>query len=78
MSFGYAIVNRRAAASPHIRDDEGRNRLLACVQDAVRNHDKPTLRGAVLLLWANQHLDDLWRLEARLGERANISRSPAR
>jgi hypothetical protein len=28
-----------------------------------------------VLLWASQHLDNLWRLEARLGERATSARS---
>jgi hypothetical protein len=27
-----------------------------------------------MLLWASQHLDNLWRLEAHLGERARAAR----
>ena len=29
----------------------------------------------LVLLWASQHLDNLWRLEAHLGERANAARA---
>jgi uncharacterized membrane protein YccC len=78
VALGYAIVNRRPAPPPHIRDDEGRSRLLACVSDAARAGDGATARAALGLLWANQHLDNLWRLEAHLGERANTARAGSR
>jgi len=31
--------------------------------------------AALVLLWASQHLDSLWRLEAHLGERPNAARA---
>jgi uncharacterized membrane protein YccC len=68
VSFGYALVNRRAVSPPHIRDADGRRRLLACVRDAARGRDEATVRSALLLLWASQHLDNLWKLESHLGE----------
>jgi uncharacterized membrane protein YccC len=71
VTLGYALVNRRPVPPPHIRDAEGRSRLLACVRDAARGRDKATVKAALVLLWASQHLDNLWRLEAHLGERAN-------
>jgi hypothetical protein len=49
---------------PHIRDDEGRSRLLVCVRDAARTGDDGVARAALVLLWTSQHLDNLWRLEA--------------
>ena len=52
---------------------EGRSRLLACVRDAARGRDKETVHAALVLLWASQHLDNLWRLEAHLGERARAA-----
>jgi hypothetical protein len=70
VSFGYALTNRRPAPPPHLRDEEGHSRLLACVRDAARGRDKATVRAALVLLWASQHLDNLWRLEAHLVERA--------
>ena len=39
--------------------------------------DKATVNAALVLLWASQHLDNLWRLEAHLAERANASRAAA-
>jgi uncharacterized membrane protein YccC len=74
VALGYAFTNNRAIPPPHIRDTDGRNRLLACVRDAARTRDKPTIHAAVVLLWASQHLDNLWRLEAHLGERARAAR----
>jgi uncharacterized membrane protein YccC len=75
LSFGYALVNVRTVPPPHIRDTEGRGLLLECVRAAGRAADKETMRGAVVLLWASQHLDSLWRLEARVSERVNIARA---
>jgi hypothetical protein len=74
VTLGDALVNGRAAPLPHIRDDEGRTRLLACVRDAARGRDNAAVEAALVLLWASQHLDNLWRLEAHLGERANAAR----
>lgn len=71
VTLGYALVNGRPVPPPHIRDAEGSSRLLACVRDAARGGDEATVKAALVLLWASQHLDNLWRLEAHLGERAN-------
>jgi uncharacterized membrane protein YccC len=79
VALGYALVNSRLVPPPHIRDTEGNRRLLACVRDAARGRDHATVKTALVLLWTSQHLDNLWRLEAHLGERANVARetSPA-
>ena len=68
VTLGYALVNDRPVPPPHIRDTEGRSRLLECVRTAARNDG--TVHAALVLLWASQHLDNLWRLEGHLGERA--------
>jgi uncharacterized membrane protein YccC len=70
VTLGYALVNDRPVPPPHIRDSEGASRLLACVRDAVRDREKETVKAGLVLLWASQHLDNLWRLEAHLGQRA--------
>jgi uncharacterized membrane protein YccC len=75
VTLGYALVNGRPVPPPHIRDADGASRLLACVRDAARGRDKETVKAALVLLWASQHLDNLWRLEAHLGERANAARA---
>ena len=75
VTLAYALVNDQPVPPPHIRDAEGRSRLLACVRDAARGRDEQTVRAALVLLWASQHLDNLSRLEAHLGERAATARS---
>jgi uncharacterized membrane protein YccC len=75
VSLGYALVNDRPVPPPHLRDADGRTRLLACVRDAARGRDKPTVHAALQLLWASQHIDNLWRLEAHLGERGPATAS---
>ena len=50
-----------------------RSALIACVRDAARSRDKATVHAALALLWTSQHLDNLWRFEGRLGERANTA-----
>jgi hypothetical protein len=75
VALGYALVNDQPVASPHVRDSEGSSRLLACVRDAARGRDEATVRAALVLLWASQHLENLRRLEAHLGERANAARA---
>jgi len=75
VALGYAIVNRRPVPPPHIRDNEGRRRLVACVRDAARTGDGATVTAALVLLWTSQHIDNLWRLEAHLGKRATEARS---
>ena len=57
------------------RDAEGRRRLLACVREAAAAGDETKLRPALVLLWASQHLDNLWRLESHLGRRAQEASS---
>ena len=66
VTLGYALENDRPMPPPHIRDTEGRTRMLACVREASRSGDRGSLYGAIVLLWASQHLDSLWRLEAHL------------
>jgi uncharacterized membrane protein YccC len=75
LSLGYALVNVRPVPPAHIRDTEGRQLLLECVRDGVRGDDKATARGAIVLLWVTQHLDNLWRLEERIAERVNTARA---
>jgi uncharacterized membrane protein YccC len=75
LSLGYALMNERPIPPPHIRDTEGRGLLLECVREAARSGKKEMVRGALVLLWTSQHLDNLWRMEARLGERVSTGRA---
>jgi uncharacterized membrane protein YccC len=75
IALGDSLVHATAVPPPHIRDTEGRRRLLECVREAVASGDKTKLRPALVLLWASQHLDNLWRLESHLGRDASASPS---
>jgi uncharacterized membrane protein YccC len=70
-----SLVHATAAPPPHIRNADDRTRLLECVREAVASGDKTKLRPALVLLWASQHLDNLWRLESHLGRHAFASGS---
>jgi hypothetical protein len=59
-----------------VRDADGKRRLLACVREAVAGIDETKRRPALVLLWASQHLDNLWRLEAYLGRHATEASRP--
>ena len=71
VTLGDSLVHGSAVPRPHIPDAEGRRRLLACVREAVAGGDETKLRPALVLLWASQHLDNLWRLESHLGRHAS-------
>ena len=70
VTLGDSLINATVVPPPHVRDTEGRRRLLDCVRDAVAGSDPTHARSALVLLWTNQHLDNLWRLESHLGRSA--------
>ncbi len=75
VTLGDALAHSTTVPPPHVRDAIGRRRLLECVRDAVAGDDKAMIRPALGLLWASQHLDTLWQLEAHLGRHAARTRS---
>jgi uncharacterized membrane protein YccC len=70
VTLGDSFLHSNAIPPPHIRDAEGRARLLECVRAAVSGGGRTNARSALVLVWANQHLDNLWRLESHLGRAA--------
>jgi len=77
VTLGDSFVHSTAIPPPHIRDAQGRAQLLECVRAAVSSGDGANARSALVLLWANQHLDALWRLESHLGKLAEQAARPA-
>jgi hypothetical protein len=69
ITLGDSFLHSTVIPPPHVRDTEGRARLLECVRAAISD-DGVQARSALVLLWANQHLDALWRLESHLGRLA--------
>ena len=76
VTLGDSFVHSTAIPPPHIRDAQGRAQLLDCVHAAVSSGDGANARSALVLLWANQHLDALWRLESHLGKLAEQAARP--
>jgi uncharacterized membrane protein YccC len=70
VTLGDSFLHSTAIPPPHVRDTEGRTRLLECVRAALSGGGATNARSALVLLWANQHLDALWRLESHLGSLA--------
>jgi Fusaric acid resistance protein-like len=77
ITLGDSFIHSTAIPPPHVRDSQGRRRLLDCVRAAVAGGDKAKIRSALVLLWTNQHLDSLWRLESHLGRSAAEASSDA-
>jgi uncharacterized membrane protein YccC len=74
VTLGDALINATTVPQPHVRDAEGRRRLVDCVRDALASGDKTRMRPALDLIWASQHLDALWQLEEHLGRHAAQAR----
>jgi hypothetical protein len=77
ITLGDSFIHSTAIPPPHIRDTQGRRRLLDCVRATVAGGDGTTVPLALNLLWTNQHLDSLWRLESHLGRSAAQASSTA-
>jgi uncharacterized membrane protein YgaE (UPF0421/DUF939 family) len=76
VTLGDSFVHASPVPPPHVRDAEGKRRLLDCVREAVAGIDESKRRPALVLLWTSQHLDNLWRLEAYLGRHATEASRP--
>ncbi len=76
ITLGDSFLHSTVIPPPHVRDTQGRARLLECVRATVSG-DGANARSALVLLWANQHLDALWRLESHLGRLAAQASTPA-
>jgi uncharacterized membrane protein YccC len=70
VTLGDALVRGTTVPPPHVRDTEGRRRLVDCVREAISSGDRTRVRPALDLIWASQHLDTLWELEEHLGSHA--------
>ena len=76
VTLGDSLVNGTAVPPPERRDPVARKRLLHCTREAISRGEPATARSALLVLWASEHLDMLWRLEERLGRGQDLG-SPA-
>jgi uncharacterized membrane protein YccC len=67
-SLGDALADGGGAPAQHEPDTRRLRRVLQCAHQAVTADDEAQIAPALSLLWASQYLDNLWRLEAHLGE----------
>ena len=67
VTLGDSLVNGTAVPPPERRDPAARQRLLQCTRMAISAGQPAEARNALLVLWASEHLDMLWRLEEHLG-----------
>jgi hypothetical protein len=67
VTLGDSVVNGTAVPPPELRDPAARQRLLHCTRAAISGGPPAVARDALVVLWASEHLDTLWRLEERLG-----------
>jgi uncharacterized membrane protein YccC len=74
VALGDSLTNATTVPPPHVRDAEGRRRLVDCVRDALASGDTPRMRPALDLIWTSQHLDALWQLEEHLSRHATQAR----
>jgi hypothetical protein len=71
VQLGDALAHGAAIPPPHVRDLDGRARMLDCVRKTIAERAEPKIDSALALLWASRYLDGLWRLESHLGEHAS-------
>ena len=76
VTLGDSLVNGTAVPPPERRDATARQQLLQCTRGAISSGQPMVARNALLVLWAYEHLETLWRLEERLG-RGPDSEPPA-
>ena len=77
VAFADALVDQNVVPAPHLRDRDGRRRLFECAQHAAASRDGRSRQAALVLVLAVQHLENLRRLEAHLGERVDVAGAPA-
>jgi uncharacterized membrane protein YccC len=76
VTLGDSLVNGTAVPPPERRAPMARKHLLQCTREAISGGQPAVARNALMVLWANEHLDELWRLEEHLG-RGQVSSPPA-
>jgi uncharacterized membrane protein YccC len=66
VSLADALVERKAVPPPRPRDDDDGTQVVRCVRQALADGDGSMIGPALSLLWAGEHLDNLWELGADL------------
>jgi uncharacterized membrane protein YccC len=79
VTLGDSVVNGTAVPPPEQRGRAARKHMLECTRQAIGSGLPAVARNALMVLWASEHLDALWRLEQHLGRaRESDQAEPAR
>jgi uncharacterized membrane protein YccC len=73
VTLGDSLANGTSIPEPQGPDRHDRHRLLQDARDSIADGNNGALRGALLVLWASEHLDMLRQMEAHLGEQAAVA-----
>jgi uncharacterized membrane protein YccC len=68
-----SLANRTTVPRPQAADPPDRQRLMHEVRDYIASGDAPARHGALLVLWASEHLDILRRLEGQLADEVSAA-----
>ena len=77
VTLGDSIVNGTALPPPERREQAARSGMLQCTRQAISTGQPAVARNALLMLWASEHLDMLWRLEGHLGRARDTGQAAA-
>jgi uncharacterized membrane protein YccC len=67
VTLGDSIAHGTSVPPPQRRDPDGRSRLLACTRQEMTSGQATQALDALIVLWVNEHLEMLGRLEGHLG-----------
>ena len=67
VTLGDSIAHGTSVPPPQRRDPAMRSRLLACTRQEITSGQPAQARDALLMLWVDEHLEMLWRMERHLG-----------
>ena len=67
VTLGDSVAHGTAVPPPQRRDPAARSHLLQCTREAISGGQPAGAHDALLVLWVNEHLEMLWRLERHLG-----------
>ncbi len=76
VTLGDSIAHGTAVPPPQRRDPAVRSRLLECTRREISSGRPAHARDALIVLWVNEHLEALWRLEHHLGRPAAAQPEP--
>jgi len=76
VTLGEAIEHGTSVPPPQRHDPAVRSRLLDCIRREISGGGPARARDALVVLWANEHLEMLWQLEHHLGRTAQEQPEP--